>query len=196
MARLRAGEAQPEVGENARVGRLRSLAVSLSYGFANAFIDIERDRLALLYLFRDTVDVNVLRFMGDERAVGEDAVPELGGLDRAAWLGLLDRAADIGLLAPMGSEHYTIHPALSWYFTALFTAAYGEPADLAARRSTRAYATAIGALGNYYHNQAEDGRANQVVAVLRAEEGNLRHALNHARANQLWDAAKQAAVKA
>ena len=48
---------------------------------------------------------------------------------------------------------------------------------------------AIGDLGNYYHNRAEEGRAAQVVPVLGAEEANLRHALSLARIGELWDAA-------
>ena len=156
-ARLRAGEAQLEEGEDAALGRTRSLAASLSYGFARAFTDPERDRLAVLHLFRDTVDVDALRYMGDPETAGEDAVPELAGLDRDTGIALLDRAADIGLLTALGGGYYQIHPALPWYFTTLFTAAYGPAADPAARRAARAYAQAIGALGEYYHSQGEAG---------------------------------------
>ena len=59
----------------------------------------------------------------------------------------------------------------------------------AAGRATRAYTRAIGALGHYYLGQAEEGRAAQVVPVLGAEEANLRHALDLARAAGLWHAA-------
>ena len=127
MARLRAGEAQLEAGEDAALGRTRSLAASLSYGFAHAFTDAERARLAVLHLFRDTADVDALRFMGDPSTAGEDAVPELAGLDRDAGIALLDRAADIGLLTSLGGGYYQIHPALPWYFTTLFTTTYGQP---------------------------------------------------------------------
>ena len=65
VARLRAGEAQLEAGEDAALGRTRSLAASLSYGFAQAFTAAERARLAVLHLFRDTADVDALRAMGD-----------------------------------------------------------------------------------------------------------------------------------
>ena len=65
VARLRAGEAQLEAGEDAALGRTRSLAASLSYGFAQAFTEAERAQLAVLHLFRDTADADALRFMGD-----------------------------------------------------------------------------------------------------------------------------------
>jgi tetratricopeptide (TPR) repeat protein len=191
VARLEAGEAQLEAGEDAKLGRTRSLAASLSYGFARAFTDAGRAQLAVLHLFRDTVDVDALRYMGDPEISGEDAVPELAGLDRDAGIALLDRAAGIGLLESLGagSGYYQIHPALPWYFMTLYTTSYGPPEAPAAERAARAYTQAIGALGNYYLNQAEEGRATEVVPALRAEEANLRHALHLARLDGLWDAA-------
>jgi tetratricopeptide (TPR) repeat protein len=189
VTRLQAGEAQLEAGEDAALGRTRSLAASLSYGFARAFTGGERARLAVLHLFRDTAHADALRAMGNQEALGEDAVPELAGLTRDAGIALLDRAAGIGLLESAGSGYYRIHPALPWYFTTLFAASYGPPGALAARRAARAYTRAIGALGHYYLDQAGEGRAAQVVPVLGAEEANLRHALDLARAGGLWDAA-------
>jgi tetratricopeptide (TPR) repeat protein len=189
VTRLQAGEAQLEAGEDAALGRTRSLAASLSYGFAQAFTDTERARLAVLHLFRDTADVDALRAMGDPDAVGEDVVPDLAGLDRDAGIGLLDRAAGIGLLTSLDGGYYQIHPALPWYFTTLFAATYGQPDGPAAQRAARAYTKAIGELGDYYHDQAEDGYAANVIGPLRAEEANLRHALDLARAAGLWRAA-------
>ena len=189
VVRLRAGEAKLEAGTDTALGRSRSLAASLDYGFATAFTDAERDRLAVLHLFRDTANVDVLRYMGDPGSAGQDTVPELSGLDREAGIALLDRAADIGLLSSLGGGYYTIHPALPWYFTTLFTTSYGQPSQPAADRVARAYATAIGALGGYYIRQAESGRTAEVLPALRAEEANLLHALDLARTRGPWDAA-------
>jgi tetratricopeptide (TPR) repeat protein len=191
VARLAAGEAQLEAGDDVALGRTRSLAASLSYGFAKAFTDAERAQLAVLHLFRDTAAADAVRLMGDPEMAGEDAVPGLAGVGRAAVAGLLDRAAGIGLLEPLGqgSGYYRIHPALPWYFTTLFTASYGPPDSPPAQRAARAYARAIGELGDDYHGQAVAGRAAQVLPVLGAEEGNLRHALELARAAGLWHAA-------
>jgi hypothetical protein len=126
VTRLQAGEAQLETGEDAALGRTRSLAASLSYGFAQAFTDTERAQLAVLHLFRDTADVDVLCYMGDPDITGEDAVAELAGLTREAGIALLDRAAGVGLLTSLGSGYYQIHPALPWYFTTLYTTSYGH----------------------------------------------------------------------
>ena len=123
VARIRAGEADLEAGEDAALGRARSLAASLSYGFTHAFTAAERAQLAVLHLFRDTVDADALRLMGDPGIAGEDAVPQLAGLTREAAVGLLDRAAAIGLLSPLGGGYYQIHPALPWYFTTLYATA-------------------------------------------------------------------------
>src|SRR5262249_18446271 len=129
-------------------------AASLNYGFARAFADTERAQLALLHLFRDIVDVDVLRYMGDTDMAGQDAVPELAGLTLEAGIALLSRAASIGLLTPLGGRWYQIHPALPWYFTGLFTAVYGQAGDPSAQRAARAYALAVGALGDHCHDQA------------------------------------------
>ncbi len=189
VARLQGGEAGLEPGEDEALGRTRSLAASLSYGFARAFTKTERTRLAVLHLFRDTVDADALLLMGAPDVAGQGVVPELAGLDRDAWIALLDRAAGIGLLEALGGGYYQVHPALPWYFTALFATAYGPPGHPAAERAARACARAVGELGYYYHIQAEEGRAAQVAGALRAEEANLRHALGLARAAGLWHAA-------
>jgi tetratricopeptide (TPR) repeat protein len=185
VTRLQAGEAELEAGEDAALGRTRSLAASLSYGFDQAFTDAERAQLAVLHLFRDTVDADALQLMGDSDIAGEDAVPELAGLDRDTGIELLDRAAGIGLLTSIGGGYYEIHPALPWYFTTMFTTTYGPPDAPAASRATRAHARAIGKLGDYYFHQAGEGHA-QVIGALRAEEANLRHGLECARAFGLW----------
>lgn len=186
VSRLRAGESAPESGQDAALGRTRSLAASLDYGFAHAFTDVEKAQLAVLHLFRDTVDVDVLCFMGDPRVADEDAVSQLAGLDREAGIALLNKAADIGLLSPFVGGYYTIHPALPWYFGTLFATAYGQPGGGTAARAGRAYAKAMGVLGDYYARQAESGNAAAIIPTVEAEEPNLLHALDRARAFGLW----------
>jgi len=183
--RLQAGEADLEPGEDAALGRTRSLAASLSYGFTHAFTEAERAQLAVLHLFRDTVDADALRGMGIPSIAGDDAVPALAGLTRDTAIALLDRAADIGLLARLGDGYYAIHPALPWYFTTLYTAIYGQPNDPVARSAARAYAHTLADLGRFHHSREATG-ASDPVPVLRAEEGNLQHALTLARQSRHW----------
>ena len=176
VARIQTGEASLEAGDDAALGRARSLAASLTYGFTHAFTDTERAQLAVLHLFRDTVDTDALRLMGDPDIADEDVVPQLAGLTREAATRLLDRAAAVGLLSPLGGGYYRIHPALPWYFTTLYRTAIGPPGTPAAVRTARAYTHALSWLGRYYHEQHETNRADTVPA-LRIEEGNLHHAL-------------------
>jgi tetratricopeptide (TPR) repeat protein len=181
IARLRGGEAG--LDDDASQGRSASLGASLGYGFTHAFTDIERAQLAVLHLFQDTVDVDALRMMGDLDS--ERSVPELVGLTRETGITLLDRAVEVGLLTALGRGYYTIHPALPWYFTQLFTATYGPPGHPNALRASHAYTTAIATLGNYYGAEYRGGR--QVIGALAVEEANLLHARDLARRHQRWD---------
>ncbi|HFD40151.1 MAG TPA: ATP-binding protein, partial [Anaerolineae bacterium] len=188
VAQLRAGEAQ--LDDEAREGRSRSLSASLSYGFAQAFSDDERRVLALLHLFQGFVSVATLLLMGHPEA--EWRLPQLADLQPAACNALLDRAAEIGLLTAHGGGYYAIHPALPWFFKSLFDEYY--PAQPPNPQSTnlptyhpaaRAFVEAMGALGNYYHNEYEGGNRD-VIAALRAEEANLLHARRLARRHGWW----------
>jgi len=191
VRRLRAGEAAIEeaaAGAAGSEGRSWSLAASLSYGFEHAFDQEERAQLALLHLFQGFVNVQVLRVMGDP---GNDwALSELKGFTDEKGIALLDRAAEVGLLTAHGGGYYTIHPALPWYFHELFGQAYPEAAGPEAGRgdqkaANRAFVEAMGALGDYYHDQYVDGNRD-VIAALRAEEANLLQARELARRNGWW----------
>ena len=182
--RLREGEAELEAGEDAALGRTRSLAASLSYGFARAFSDAERGQLAVLHLFRDTVDADVLRLMGDSAIVGEDAVPQLAGFTRESAIALLDRAVEIGLLTALGGEYFLIHPALPWYFKSLFDDEYGASGPTA-RLVDPAFAAAVATTGNYLAQLYAQGNESAVQA-LGVEEANLLHALRLATDGNRW----------
>jgi tetratricopeptide (TPR) repeat protein len=185
VERLRVGEQELEAGEDAALGRSRSLAASLSYGFTHAFTDTERAQLAVLHLFRDTIDADALRGMGDPDIAGDDVVPQLAGLTRDTTIALLDRAAAVGLLTPLGGGYYAIHPALPWYFTTLYTTTYGQPGDPEARQSARAYTHSFAELGEYYH-RAYLSRGADTIPTLWMEEANLQNALALARRAQHW----------
>jgi hypothetical protein len=183
--RLRAGEQDLESSADTAVGRTRSLAASLSYGFTHAFTEPERDQLAVLHLFRDTVNAAALGLMGDPGVAGNDAVPQLAGLTLDTIIALLDRAADIGLLSPFGGGLYAIHPALPWYFTTLYATTYGPPDSPHAQRAVHAYTHTLAWLGHYYANRSQDG--TDPAPAIGAEEANFHHALALARAGQHWD---------
>jgi hypothetical protein len=165
VAGLRGGEAN--FADEEAEGRTKSLGASLSFGFANAFSDDARKRLALLHLFQGFVDVDVLGWMGNPKA--DWALDEVRGLTREQGIGLLDRAAEIGLLIALGGGYYGVHPVLPWYFRDLFARHY---AGDEAQRARRAFVEAMGELGNYYHRQYNEGN-RQVLDALMAEEDNL-----------------------
>ncbi|HKP54758.1 MAG TPA: CHAT domain-containing protein [Chloroflexia bacterium] len=179
VARLRAGEEAFEDEESE--GRTKSLGASLDYGFSNAFTEEERGQVALLHLFQGFVDVDTLRVIGNPMA--DWSVPTVRGLTREAGIALLDRAAEVGLLTDLGNGFYTVHPALTWYFKGLFHHYYVHNPIL----PTRAYVLAMGDLGNYYSEKFAEGNQD-MLGTLVAEEDNLLHARQLARANGWWSA--------
>jgi tetratricopeptide (TPR) repeat protein len=180
VADLHRGEVAFE--DEASEGRSKSLGASLSYGFGNAFIEDERKVLALLHLFRGFVDVDALRLMGEPEA--EWCLAAVRGLTRERGIALLERAAEIGLLHAHGAGWYGIHPALPWYFRAMFEHDFPEGTG-DANRARRAFSEAMGALGDLYHNAYEDG-SRQVLSAIMAEEDNLLVAWRLARAGGWW----------
>jgi tetratricopeptide (TPR) repeat protein len=165
-------------------GRSKSLSASLSYGFDAAFTDDERKVLSLLHLFQGFVDVDALQAMGDPKS--DWCLADVHGLTRDRGIALLDRAAEIGLLDAHGGGYYGIHPALPWYFSALFSSDFPDH-NGDASRARRAFAEAMAVLGNYYHSAFQKGRS-KVLSLVLAEEDNLLAAWRLARAHGWWDA--------
>ncbi len=183
VARLRAGQDLEDSAE--AEGRSRSLGASLRYGFEDAFDPPDQARLALLGLFQGFVDADALAAMGDPSRARRLA--GLGGLGREEWAALLDRAAEAGLLSPAGGGYYRLHPALPWFLAPALAQAWGQGGAAGAGPASRAYAAAMGALGNSYSRAFEEGRhQHQVVGVLEAEEANLLHARRLAVAGDWW----------
>ena len=182
VAALHGGEIAFE--DEASEGRSKSLGASLSYGFGTAFTDDERKVLALLHLFQGFVDVDALKWMGGPEA--EWCLAAARGLTRERGIALLDRAAEIGLLHAQGGGYYGIHPALPWYFRALFAREFPEETG-DANRARRAFVVAMGALGDVYHHAYQGGR-REVLSLVMAEEDNLLAAWRLARAHGWWNA--------
>lgn len=180
VAALHRGEVAFE--DEASEGRSKSLGASLSYGFGTAFSEDERKVLALLHLFQGFVDVDALRWMGIPEA--EWCLASARGLTRERGIALLDRAAEIGLLHAHGGGYYGIHPALPWYFRALFRRDFPEDTG-DANRARHAFVAAMGALGDFYHREYHEGR-RAVLSTVAMEEDNLLAARRLARAHGWW----------
>lgn len=183
LADLRLGEPVPS-STNPEEGSSLALLNSLHYGYDRAFQEEERERLALLHLFRGYVDLNVLCWMGHPEAPW--CLQPICDLGREPWAKLLDRAAQSGLLTPRGGDNYGIHPALPFFFRGLFER-FWSGSELACER---AFTEAIAGLGSYYHREYHNGN-REVMAGLLAQEANLLHGLSLARANGWWGAIVQ-----
>lgn len=181
---IRHGEQQIEDADEQQ-GRDKSLGASLAYGFSHAFKDDELPIIALLHLFQGTVDVSAMRLMGE---IGEHSLPELKGRSHEQLIDLLERARDTGLLTHLDATWYSIHPALPWFLRQLFARHYdGQSGRSTSLAALRAWVDSVGALGDYYHHEFEEGN-QRPIAMLGLEEANLLHARRVAHQNQWWSA--------
>jgi tetratricopeptide (TPR) repeat protein len=130
--------------------------------------DLDRSRLAALAVFRGVVDADALVLLGD--ATNPAAVADLAGLTGEAAAALLHRAAAAGLVAPLWGSFYRVGP---W--------AAAAPTE----RFIPAYTYAMGALGNHYQWEYDEGDRD-VVDALAVEEPNLLHARELARDCGAW----------
>ncbi len=179
VQRLREGTADMQDDETE--GRDRSLGASLSYGFAHAFSDEERRLFALLYLFQGMVSPGSLVILCSD----EDATPapEVHPVTRPAAIAMLEQAAEVGLLTTtIPGKHYTIHPAVPWYFKKLFESYYTDR-DAVDRR----FVDTMASVGRYMVNTYSRGDRG-VLYDLSVNEQNLLHALHLARGHHWWSA--------
>ena len=182
LAALQSGEAALPLDDVA-LGRQRSLAASLTYRLDRLDPTL-RQRLGVLALFQGFVETPVLAGMC-QRIEG---APELiRGLGVDDWARMLDAAAEIGLLRRHGVGHYTMHPALPWFFHDVLREALAEHVEWL----ERAFARAVGSLGSLLDDEFHKNPQNAMTG-LRLEEGNLLHALRLARRHEEWEAAQTA----
>jgi tetratricopeptide (TPR) repeat protein len=173
---LQSGEVTLHADDPA-LGRERSLTASLTYRL-DALDPLLRQRLGVLGLFQGVVDAGVLTAMS-----AADNVPELlRELARDAWRRMLDTAAEVGLLRRVAEGYYTVHPALPWFFHDLLREAFSGHLDAL----ERTFSTVYGAYGWQLPRMFQTN-AQGAMTLLRAEEGNLMHALRLARQHTCWD---------
>ena len=170
---VRDGKRRIEDADEAQ-GRDKSLGASLDYGFRNAFTVHKLPVIALIHLFHDTVDVDMLDLMGK---VGDHALPEVQGRSKEHLTGTLERAKDTDLLTQIGPAYFTIHPALPWFLRQLYDGGDGRSS---AEAALRAWTEGVGQLGDYCHRQYNEGNRD-VIQYLMLEEANLLHARRLAR---------------
>ena len=173
-------------GEDAALGRTRSLAASLSYGFSPR---LHRPRARPARRAAPVPRHHRRRRpppMGDPECrrrrrrprswPGSPARPRSG-----CWTGPPASAC----CPPSAAATTRSTPPCPGTSPPCTPPPTARPASPAAQQAARAYTHTLAGLGDYYHNQDATG-AGDPVPALRAEEANLHHALTLARAAQHW----------
>jgi CHAT domain-containing protein len=180
-ARLQEGAVTMEGGQGE--GRSASLAASLHYGLRHGFTERQREQLALLCLFRGSVNAAVLSALWSSVATGsvERAIAGFGHAEVGEGLTLLARAAESGIVTSIGNGNYSVHPAVPWYFQQVATRPHdggtpGRP-ELAERMYVALYAGLASVL---FETLLAGDRSS--VPFLAVEEPNFLHAHGLARA--------------
>jgi tetratricopeptide (TPR) repeat protein len=165
-----------------------NLAAALKYVLGEAFSDEERPLLALLHLFRGTVDVGLLESMGEQRDVWtpKEANASTRRQQRpfptVPPAAVLDRAAAYGLLRRVGEGAYSIHPAMDRASVQLFVECFpvAKKPRVWNQMADRAAAVAAGARAHSADDHkaepaAPRGPAGAVVGALAGlgEHGSL-----------------------
>jgi tetratricopeptide (TPR) repeat protein len=97
---------------------------------------------------------------------------------------MLNRASEVGLLTAVDEgRHYTIHPAVPWYFKRLFESYYRDRSAVECK-----FVSAMEVVGEYYRREYNQGKRH-LIAELNFNEQNLLHALRLAREHHLWNQA-------
>jgi hypothetical protein len=184
VAKLRAGAAALEGDE--RHGRSASLSASLEYGLQHAFTDRQREQLALLYLFRGSVNAGILHAVWYFVTTGSIKGIQLDMHTTKEAIALLERATEIGLLTPVGGGHYTIHPAVSWHFQrSAKRHGISSTSDSEQSHHEKVFVDFYSDMASTMfrdHAQGNDAHSK----LLAAEEANLLEAQRLARTHRNW----------
>jgi len=120
-------------------GLSETLAASLGYVLHNGFSEAEQEVLALLHLFRGSVDTALLEAMSDSETpwgmTDLRSQREFQKIAERKTTTVFDRAAGFGLLRRLSGAAYWIEPALPWFLGKLFDQRY--PAQNEGRFATQ-----------------------------------------------------------
>lgn len=162
-----------------------SLASSLRYGLRETFAERDRPILAVLHLFRDTVQSSIIGLMGDGQGV--TTVQQLTGATEAKSRQVLEAAAELGLVEGPGGGNYRMHPALPTLMTDLFVDVFGTRGSAAARDAMHSFIESVASMGTNLAHEIERGSAERLGNLLFIQE-NIRHARSLAQVNELGEA--------
>ena len=185
VGQLRSGEADFDDDENE--GRDRSLTASLSYGFQHAFEQDELKKLAVLFVFHETVEAALICDMGNPE--NPHCLEELKGVQWEEVSNLLVRAAEIGLISrvenvvdPAKYECFLLHPAVPWFLKKL-AVKFDTDANL---RATRAFVGAMAWCAQSMIQWCDTGHP-MALDTLADYETNSLHAFDVALAHKWVD---------
>ena len=191
VADLNAGKAKLESNEND--GRDNSLIASLNYGFEFGFNENDLRRLALLYLFRQYVDVDIFRSVVNY--CSEVTLSDSRDFSEEDGIALLSKAAEIGILQKkeirvvdyFGNNEslYEIHPALPQHFDNLFRQYYCSIEDKPDQSVINNFIESVSNFAESFEHMYFIGIKN-VIGSFKIQEENLLAAVRLSCQNQKW----------
>lgn len=165
VSKLRVGMAR--IHDEAREGRSRSLAASLSYGLEHAFQPHERRLLALLALFQGYVNVQLFMYLGQ----GQFPIVEVKNTTELEVGRIFNTASELGILEKLSDFAYSIHPAVPWFFQGAFSVNFKDRELQCAECFCNVMTVTAASLSQQFGRQIQG-----VGMALYREEPNFLHA--------------------
>ncbi len=175
------GQGQLPPGFEGGQGRLDSLGACVYHAFGH-LPEEDRQRLPVLSLFEEAIDVNLLAFLSSQEMVPEP----LRGVSKSDWQEILDRCCDLGLLTPIGNGIYAMHPALPGYLSAWWKKTAGARFEDQREQALVAGIAAHAALGRWLYDQMGAGPADTAMSVLFVEKPTFLQMLQEALRRELY----------
>jgi tetratricopeptide (TPR) repeat protein len=175
------GQGELPAGFEGEQGRLASLGAAVYYALRH-MPEEDRQRLPVLSLFEEAIDVNLLDFLSSQ-----DNVPDpLRGVSKNDWNDILSRCCDTGLLTEIGNGIYAMHAALPGYLTAWWKEKAGTRFEDQREQALVAGIQAHAALGRWLYDQIGAGPADTAMSVLSVERATFLQMLQEALRRALY----------